>query len=207
VEEVSSSYQHRLSNAHLRCVDASAVRSSELPEIDLCFFDPPYYDYIAYSELSELSRAWLNLDNLNGSPLLPDTSRTPSSFAERLHKCLKPVVERLKAGRPLAFTFRSTSPEAWFAVGAAIDALELAVTATWPVRSDPHMGHHASDGNCEWDLVVVCRKVSEVHRRYYSNSVEDWKKAVAPIRVGQSDCISFRLCIQMIKERFATVAS
>ena len=68
------------------------------------------------------------------------------------------MVEALNVGNPLAFSYHSAGRKAWEAIAVALDDLELVVTALWPVKTDSHMGLHTSDGNCEWDLVVVCRR-------------------------------------------------
>lgn len=127
-------------------------------DTDICLFDPPYFDYIAYSELSEFYRAWLNQIRLGGKPLLPDKKAPTRSYARTLARCLKSALRRLKYARPLAFTFHSADPAAWEAIGSALDRAQLLITAMWPVRNDAHMGHHAKEANCEWDLVKRSRK-------------------------------------------------
>jgi len=111
-------------------------------------------------------------------------------------------LQRLKPGRPLAFTFHSAAPEAWKAIGIALDLVELRVTALWPVRNDGHMGHHTHAGNCEWDVVVVCRRSSECRRAVARVSVKDWKQGARPLRVSKVDQRCMSLAIAMARGRF-----
>src|SRR5439155_2135028 len=111
--------------------------------------------------------------------------------AERLcmecGECLRLAERRLKGGRPMAFTYHSADPDAWRAVGVALDYAKLAVTALWPVRSDGHMGHHSHPGNCEWDMVIICRQLHETRASVFSLKLEDWIASVHPLAVGEAD--------------------
>lgn len=170
--------------------------------IDLCLFDPPYFDYIAYSELSEFYRVWLNRPRLGGAPLLPGRSDPVRTFSGQLARCLRAVKPRLRRGAPMVFTYHSASADAWSAIGQAIDRAGLRITALWPLRNDSHMGHHSSDGNCEWDLVVVCRRASECKTARLQRTVEEWAAAAKPLRIGQADRRSMTLALAMTSPRF-----
>ena len=179
--------------------------SSDLParfrDFDLCIFDPPYYDYIAYSELSEFYRAWLRKPSLGGIPLLPSTRRPILSFGQSLGKCLRKAVQRSRPLRPMAFTYHCSSKAGWDAVGIALDQAKLLVSAMWPIKNDAHMGHHSTEGNCEWDIVVVCRRRIECKPAAHSFTVDGWCKSVAPLRVNESDRRNMGYAIQMAVDR------
>lgn len=196
-------FSRRIAQPDVRCVSAGDVKL-ERGINDLLIFDPPYFDYIAYSELSEFHRAWLGAADLGGVSLLPDSADPVGSFGDGLARCLRPALESLARNRPLVFTFHSTSESAWRAIGAALDASELSVTALWPVRNDGHMGHHTSPGNCEWDVVVVCRRRSECRPKRMDVEVASWSRAVAPLKISKADRASMRLAIVMASERAGT---
>jgi adenine-specific DNA methylase len=176
-----------------------------LAEYDLCLFDPPYFDYIAYSELSEFYRAWLGGMELGGESLLPEGHDPVGSFASRLSQCLRLVLRGLKVGRPIVFTFHSTSQLAWDAIGQALDGACLTVTALWPLRNDSHMGHHSSDGNCEWDVAIVCRRSRECAPACCASSVDQWVRAVVPLKIGDADRRSMIAAIDIIQKRFGSL--
>jgi putative DNA methylase len=191
-------------DAEVACRSADAFPASETPpDIDLCVFDPPYYDYIAYDELSAFYRAWQEDAHLAGPPLLPGKGNGAEPFGVYLGRCMRAIVARLQAGRPVAFTYHSTNPEAWDAIGEAIDAADLRVTAIWPVRSDGHMGIHSHDGNSEWDLVIVCRRWGETEPREPLFTVDQWIKDVKPLRVSDADRKNMTLAYNMVASRFA----
>jgi adenine-specific DNA methylase len=191
-------------DAALACRSADVVPAQKTQRgIDLCIFDPPYYDYIAYDELSAFYRAWRRDSRLAGPPLLPGKGNGAEPFGIYLGRCMRTIVARVRSGRPIAFTYHSTNPDAWDAIGEAIDAADLRVTAIWPVRSDGHMGHHSHDGNSEWDLVIVCRRSGETEPRRPVFTVEQWIETVKPLHVSSADRNNMNQAYAMVVSRFA----
>ncbi|MPZ20983.1 MAG: hypothetical protein GEV06_24240 [Luteitalea sp.] len=186
----------------VRCESAASRSDNDRNSVDLCVFDPPYFDYIAYSELSEFHRAWLDSRRLGGTPLLPDTADPVGSFATSLADCLREIKRRLRPGRPLAFTYHAATSDAWDAVGRALDASDLLVTALWPLRNDVHMGHHTASGNCEWDVVVVCRRASECRKTRSRVSVDRWRQAIGRLPLSDADLNGMKHAIAMARNRF-----
>lgn len=191
--------------SEVMCVDAGAAADSNVTSADLCFFDPPYFDYIAYSELSEFYRAWVGLPPLDAEPLLPAGDDPGEDFGLKLGVAMRAALARLAPGRPIAFTYHSTAREAWRAVGIALDEAKLRVTALWPVRSDGHMGHHSHPGNCEWDVLVVCRRIHETSPAAATFDVEDWQRSAHPLEIGQADRVSIDLAVEVASARFGVI--
>ena len=161
VRRFDADYSTGIREVDMECKPAHAIERSLHTPQDICVFDPPYFDFIAYSELSEFYRGWWAEHELGGAPLTPDKDDPVGSFGNALAGELKPMVGALHVGSPLAFSYHSAASQAWEAIAVALDDLDLIVTALWPVKTDSHMGLHTDDGNCEWDLIVVCRKRSE----------------------------------------------
>jgi adenine-specific DNA methylase len=170
--------------------------------IDVCVFDPPYFDYIHYSELSEFHRAWFPEMMLGGASLFPEEGNGVQSFGNRLGCTLRAIVAACSGSTPLVFTFHSVDPQAWESLALALDRAELAITGLWPVRSDGHMGHHSHEGNCEWDLIFACRPQSQPIRTAAAPHVEDLLSSVAPLRVRAADRDSMRMACDMVYDRF-----
>jgi adenine-specific DNA methylase len=189
-------------DANVLCASASAPIGAPEPDIDICIFDPPYFDYIAYSELSEFYRSWLGQSHLGGVPLLPDDKDPVGSFANGLADCLSAALRRLRSGRLMVFTFHSTSEQAWQAIGESLDRAGLLITALWPLRNDSHMGHHSNEGNCEWDIAVVCRRAVECERAHCTLDISDWTRNCAPLPVSDTDRRNMTLAIEMARSRF-----
>ncbi len=203
-EPVTTDYTHVRRTAEVLCQSASAELALKADH-NLCIFDPPYFDYIAYSELSEFYRVWLPESNLGGKPLLPDPSDPISSFGRALGACIKRAASRLLPGSPIAFTYHAACKPAWDAIGVALDTAELMVTGLWPVRNDAHMGHHTADGNCEWDLIVVCRPKEACGRRRCRLTVKRWCSDVAPLKVRKADKLNMGHAIAMASTRFGSI--
>lgn len=190
----------RAPEVNVRC--SSAADAPIDFAIDLLVFDPPYYDYIIYDELAEPFRAWNPPLKIIGKTLQSATSSGRGDFGARLADCLRPALTARNNRYPLAFTYHSSKPTAWEEVGLALDILELRVTAMWPVRSDGHMGHHSRPGNCEWDVVIVCRPKEETRTTTPPSTYEFWKPHCGDLPVGDADLTSFDLAFRMASSRF-----
>ena len=186
-------------------IDVRSASAADTPihhSIDLLVFDPPYYDYIIYDELAEPFRAWNPSLKVNGETLQAASLSEPGDFGASLAACLRPALATRSNHYPIAFTYHSSRPAAWEELGLALDELELRVTAMWPVRSDGHMGPHSRPGNCEWDVVVVCRPNNETQPNPIPDADEFWRPHFGDLSVGDADVTSFSLAYQMASSRF-----
>jgi adenine-specific DNA methylase len=188
--------------ANVGLVSATEPAKTSSVGADLCVFDPPYFDYIAYNELSEFYRAWLDAPVASSEPLLPNGDDPGESFGLKLGVALSGALGRLTPGRPIAFTYHSTNPEAWRAVAIALDEAKLRITGLFPVYSDGHMGHHSHPGNCEWDLVIVCRRITETAQATFTDDVDEWARKVNPLKIGAADRTSMCLAVAIAAPRF-----
>ena len=203
VRRFDADYSAGVSEVDMECGPARAIERSLHTLQDICVFDPPYFDFIAYSELSEFYRGWWAEHELGGAPLAPDKDDPVGSFGKALARELKPMVGALHVGSPLAFSYHSAASQAWEAIAVALDDLDLVVTALWPVKTDSHMGLHTDDGNCEWDLIIVCRKRSECEISILPMASADvWVECLHPLFVRDSDRTSMNLAISMATGRF-----
>lgn len=183
----------------------SAIRpipDSKQSSADLCVFDPPYFDFINYDDLSYLQRVMGGLVRRGGAPLHPQSEEEDLSFREGLSTAFERCVDGTREGMPLVFTYHASSEVAWNVVGEALDEAKLCVTAAWPVLSDSHMGHHSYPGNCEWDVALVCRPLTQVMPTQFKATVGQWAASVRPLRVSDSDRRNFTYAIAMCGERF-----
>lgn len=181
---------------------SSAADYMPTSPVDLLVFDPPYYDYIVYDELSELFRSWNPKLSLGGQSLQSCADGNAEGFGTRLADCLRPALRVRSVGRPIAFTYHSSNPLAWHAIGIALDEAKLRVTALWPVRSDGHMGHHSHPGNCEWDVVVVCRPIDETRAAPMQDVRGSWDSLVGDLPVSAVDSHNFEEALSMASSRF-----
>jgi adenine-specific DNA methylase len=157
--------------------------------------DPPYYNFIAYSDLSLLHRSWLGAGasaELGGVPIFPSGDKGREEFTRRLGSAFKAAGESLQTDALFVFTFHSAHAEAWEALGDAVGRANLLVTALFPVWADARSSaSHGHPGSCEWDLVWVCR-TEGIEGRPLPESPDAWIEGL-PAEIGGPDRLSMEL--------------
>lgn len=141
--------------------------------VDLILTDPPYFDNISYSELSDFYLAWhqrlgtaegIYRDPNRSAPLaenLAIVDRSDSSVAAYTHTLAAIFAECGRVLHPnglMVFTYHHKAPEAWLAVGTALARSGLRCTSVIPMRGEGDGGLHSKNGTIKWDAVMVCRK-------------------------------------------------
>jgi len=141
--------------------------------VDAVITDPPYFDFVHYSELSDFFFAWL-------SPVLRkdfpgfgrgDSShegevqdRDPASFAAKIARVFTECHRVLKPEGVLAFTFHHSVPEGWSAIYRALASSGFVVAAAHPIKAEMSVGNPKSAAKepINLDAILVCRKRGEV---------------------------------------------
>lgn len=186
---------------YVACRSADRPLPRQLGLLDLVVTDPPYYDFIPYSELSLLYRAWLSsgehAERLSGAPIYPVGDDPVDEFGRRLGRAFTNVRKALKPNGLMTFTFHSAHEDAWTALGRALNDADFRVTAVFPVWADGRAGSHAHAGNCEWDLVFVCRPRQAVVESVLHDSVENWIKQLGHEQTEEADRHSMALGLAM----------
>lgn len=158
-------------------ITASAINLVQLPSetVDLVLTDPPYFNNISYSELSDFYLAWHQVLGVAPAPYdnpeipapivenLALTSRTEEAvnrYTNELAAILKECARVLRSDGICVFTYHHVSPDAWIALAYALALSGLRVTAVLPLRGEGNGGLHSFDGTIKWDAVLVCRKGS-----------------------------------------------
>jgi len=142
-----------------------------LPEksVDAVISDPPYFDFVHYSELSDFFFSWL-------SPVLRTRhtwmARADSSaqgevqhqdariFARKLTLVFAESCRVLKDDGVLAFSFHHSRPEGWAAIYEALEQAGLAAVAAHPVHAELRAASskNAAKAPISLDAILVCRK-------------------------------------------------
>jgi adenine-specific DNA methylase len=137
--------------------------------VDIVLTDPPYYDNINYSELSEFFAPWMKELGLTKRAKSTRTvvaqslvaskraGKNATGFAAGLGVVFSEIRRILKPHGLAVFTFRHTHADAWASLAAAIHAGGLFTSRVFPMPGEAGTGLHTSDGTGLWDAVFVLR--------------------------------------------------
>lgn len=161
--------------------------------LDLVVTDPPYFDNIAYSELSDFFLPWhqsLGLTEQIQSGLPParlDARRNDdiatASFQSRLTRCFDEIARTLKGTGLVIFTYQHKTPEGWEALGKALAQARLGVCRVFPMLGDTDAGPHKHSDSIRWDAVIIAipghsasntTELTDDARRWAEATAEDW---------------------------------
>lgn len=149
--------------------------SSHLPipsaSVDAVVTDPPYFDFVHYSELSDFFFSWLSPALRDRYPWFAykDSShqrevqhKDPRAFSRQLASVFTEASRVLKDDGVLAFSFHHSRPEGWAAIYEAISKAGLTVVAAHPVHAEFRGASPktAAKDPISLDAILVCRKRS-----------------------------------------------
>jgi putative DNA methylase len=174
VQTVSSWDQFHACNQAVMILNGD---SSQLPvpdeSIDAVITDPPYFDFVHYSELSDFFFAWLSpaLRSRHPGFARPDSSDTGEvqhkdsrEFARLLGSVFGECRRVLKKDGVLAFSFHHSRPEGWAAIYEAINTAGLCVVAAHPVHAELRGASPktAAKAPISLDAILVCKRRADV---------------------------------------------
>jgi adenine-specific DNA methylase len=154
-------------NCSLNLGDARNLNESG--EYDAVITDPPYYDNIIYSDLSEFFYVW---QKILLSDIYPgfEGERTPhsesivanpaegkdaSDFESEIKQAFRKIRANLKDDGVLAFTYHHSDSESWGELLQALCDVGFEITATYPITSD--LSRLTKGESVSFDIIVVAR--------------------------------------------------
>ncbi|CAN5185246.1 hypothetical protein BH09BAC4_BH09BAC4_17060 [soil metagenome] len=162
--------------------------SSYLPlpdsSVDAVVTDPPYFDFVHYSELSDFFYAWLkpvlsnkyhyfNRDNSRrkGEVQHKESDKFSNALGEVFVECSRV----LKNEGLLVFSFHHSKFEGWNSIYKAIAKAGLRIKNVYPVKAEMSVGtpKSATKDPINLDALIVCKK--ENLEKEYNFSIEDVK--------------------------------
>ena len=147
--------------------------SSHLPlpdsSVDAVITDPPYFDFVHYSELSDFFFAWLSpilkdrypwFARPNSSDIGEVQHKDPRVFSRQLTSVFSECSRVLKDDGVLAFSFHHSRPEGWAAIYEVITKSGLIVVATHPIHAELRAASpkSATKDPISLDAILVCKK-------------------------------------------------
>jgi putative DNA methylase len=137
--------------------------------IDAVITDPPYFDFINYSELSDFFYAWLApvlknrinyFDTLNSSHNAEVQHNNPLMFSRLLANVFFECYRVLKDDGVLVFTFHHSKPEGWAAIYQSIILAGFKLITFYPVHAEliAASPKYAANSPISIDTLLVCKK-------------------------------------------------
>jgi hypothetical protein len=142
-------------------------------EYDAVITDPPYYDNIMYSDLSDFFYVWQRLVLSDEYEWFepPATPRSDSivadpaeekdveTFERELAEGFEVIQDSLKDNGVLAFTYHHSDSDSWGELLQALCDADFEVTATYPISSD--IQKFTEGEVVEFDIIIVARPASD----------------------------------------------
>lgn len=162
---------------HLLWANAAELEFSE-SSLDAVLTDPPYYDSVPYSYLSDMQYVWLRRALQDILPEYFPASLTPKNaeitqdrarhdseaaaktfFEERMRQALSEIRRVLKPDGIAMVMYAHTATSAWETLVSALIGAGLQVTASWPVETQ-------NSAKAVWlggtvltsNIMLICRK-------------------------------------------------
>ena len=175
---------------HIPVVFQASATELPYPEdyFDAVFTDPPYYDNVPYSYLSDFFYVWLKRSIGDLYPDLFSTPLTPKSkeivayshqeggleagkkfFEEMLKKSFQEIYRVLKPDGIACIVFAHKSTEAWESVINALLSSGLYISASWPIHTEMEARLRAKESAAlASSIYMVCRKRTENKTAYFN---------------------------------------
>lgn len=145
--------------------------------VDAVVTDPPYFDAVAYADLSDFFYIWLKrgigdvFSEAFATPQTPkaeeavahkhrhhgDRDQGKRHFQHKLTECLSEAKRVCKADSTIAIMFAHQSTEAWTALIGSVFASGLTVTATYPIDTEMTTALKRNISALESSITVICR--------------------------------------------------
>ncbi|WP_367996072.1 DUF1156 domain-containing protein [Haloferax volcanii] len=146
---------------------------TEANEYDAVITDPPYYDNIIYSEVSDYFYVWLKIlledeyegfdqqrtpraDSIVTNPYL---EKTAEDFESELEQSFSVIHRALKHDGVLTFTYHHSDSDSWGELLESLCNVGFEITATYPISAD--VGKFIQGEAVSFDIVVVARPLDE----------------------------------------------
>ncbi len=153
----------------IRCGDARHLAHIADATIDLVLTDPPYFDYISYSELGHFYVPWLvRFGLVEGTYLdkfptgqLASLSRDENAagiFADNLTRAFCEIARVCRPSARIVFTYQNLDGRGWDALARAMAQAGVIPFQAFPLFGDSGVSLHKHANSISWDCVLVCRR-------------------------------------------------
>ena len=121
------------SGSRIECVNSSSTSLSlEDGSVDYVFTDPPFGNYIPYSEINQLNEAWLDqrTDQRHEVIISPAQDKTVEEYAGLMKEVFAEISRVMKPTGCATVVFHASTPAVWEAIGSSFRANGMVIGAT-----------------------------------------------------------------------------
>lgn len=140
--------------------------------VDAIVTDPPYFDFIHYSELSDFFYAWLSKALSDEYAYLshPDSShknevqdKDYQQFSYKISKIFAECFRVLKSEGLMCFSYHHSTIEGWIAIYNAVTQAGFNIVAAHPVKAEMSVStpKSAAKEPINLDIILICKKQNE----------------------------------------------
>lgn len=151
----------------LECGDVRDLTYTD--EFDAIITDPPYYDNVIYSELSDFFYVWQKIileseyehfqeshtPRAESIVSNPAEKKTKADFESELREAFSVMKDSLKNDGVLVFTYHHSDSDSWGELLEALCDESFVVTATYPISAD--IRKFTKEEAVSFDIIVVAR--------------------------------------------------
>ncbi len=166
----------KLKNTDNACLILNGDSSKlDLPDkcVDAVVTDPPYFDFIHYSELSDFFYSWLKpvveqdypFFNLPSSRREGEVQNTdPTDFAENLSRVFREACRVLKDEGLLIFSFHHSKSSGWSCILEALRKSGFGIVKAYPIKAEMSVSTPKTQAKSpiNLDALLVCKKINEI---------------------------------------------
>jgi putative DNA methylase len=156
--------------------DSSTVNIPD-SAVDAVITDPPYFDFIHYSELSDFFFAWLApvlkkrlayFNNSDSSHNAEVQHKNPLIFSRMLANVFIKCNRVLKDNGVLVFSFHHSRPEGWAAIYQSIIVSGFSLIEFYPVHAELKGASpkYSSKSPISIDALLICKKEKCLYNRF-----------------------------------------
>ncbi len=189
-----------LSNSIPPTLTQSSATELPYPDnyFDAVFTDPPYYDNVPYSYLSDFFYVWLKRSVGDLYPELFSTPLTPKSkeivayshkeggfeagkryFEDMLKKAFQEIHRVLKPDGVAVIVYTHKSTSGWETLINSLLDSGLVVTASWPIDTEMKTRLRAQESSAlASSIYIVCRKMERKEIGWFNEVKEEIKKYI-----------------------------
>ena len=166
--------------------DSSNISILPDKSVDAVITDPPYFDFVHYSELADFFYAWLNPVLQHENKIFQqNTSRRegevqnvdPCVFANNLGRVLGEGNRVLKDEGVLVFSFHHSKADGWISLLKSLYISKFYIKTLYPIKAEMDVSSPimSSKSPISYDVLLVCKKLTSLSEsENFKNIKEDY---------------------------------